>query len=119
MAGARNMIRVSILIPIALVAAGLAGCSTLDTSPASADQQAYAVSSICEPLGVLTARVDCDCYDKMSYDKVRFDAKENLHVQARTSYPESNRVEISSVDLYMNSAVAKGTAYRCPVVGSN
>lgn len=98
---------------------GLTGCSLMNPDElGNRAESEFAIASTCEPLGSLTARADCDCYDKMSYDKVRGEATENLYLEARTNYPESNRVEISSVALYMNSAVAKGTAYRCPTVSS-
>jgi hypothetical protein len=98
---------------------GITGCSSISPDVTGSQKESeFPIAPSCEPLGSLTARVDCDCYDKMSYDKVRGEATENLRLVARTSYPESNRVEVSSVALYMNSAVAKGTAYRCPAVSS-
>jgi len=100
---------------IILSALGLAGCSVLQPAATeTAGTPVTAAASICEPLGPLTARVDCDCYDKMSYDKVKGQAKENLYDEARVNYPDSNRVEVASVSLYLNQAVARGTAYRCP-----
>jgi len=102
-----------------------AGCSSLPGRSPSDSQTAMdlpfvaaASNGACEPLGALTALADCDCYDKMSYDSVRNLATENLYREAQVNYPTSNVVEISSVNLYLNRAVAKGVAYRCPSVSS-
>jgi hypothetical protein len=44
---------------------------------------------------------------------VRGEASRNLEQQARMRYPDSDRIEISSVNLYLNNAVARGVAYKC------
>ncbi len=103
-----------------LIAAGLvtSGCARL--APVAADQApAYHAlapttpNESCEVLGHLTARADCACYDKMSYDRVRGRASENMQEQARSQYPESDLVEVSNIDLFLNTAVAHGVAYKC------
>ena len=96
----------------------ISGCAQFASVPADQDPAFHALSpgtpnESCEVLGKLTARADCACYDKMSYDRVRGRASENVQEQARTQYPESDVVEVSNVDLFLNHAVAHGVAYRC------
>jgi hypothetical protein len=101
-----------------------AGCSLFPSGnlPGQNEAQAFtantATTTNCEALGNLTAGADCDCYDKMSYDKVRGQATEKLHQEAQRNYPDSNMIQVSSVTLYLNRAVVSGTAYKCPSVSS-
>lgn len=96
----------------------LTGCiwnSPAPEAPHVYDQLAVVNSAgnACQVLGQVTARADCACHDKMSYDHVRGEASRNLEQQARMRYPDSDRIEISSVNLYLNNAVARGVAYKC------
>jgi len=67
----------------------------------------------CKMLGSVTAEADCACYDKLSYDRVRGAASRNLELKARAQYPDSDLIEVSGVNLYLNNAVAHGIAYKC------
>ena len=50
----------------------------------------------CEVLGTVVARAECNCYDKMSYDRVRQRASEKLQEQARQQYPETDLDSLSA-----------------------
>lgn len=108
-----------------------AGCANLSSrmpwsfgssaaTTASAPQAALAMTPAnpaglesCEVLGLVTANAECACYDRMSYEQVRGQASSNVLEAARSKYPDTDVVRVSSVDLYLNNAVAHGVAYRC------
>ena len=109
-----------ILRPVAAVCTFLLLSGCFWNSPTAQAPQAYnqlavvnSADKSCRVLGQVTARADCACHDKMSYDHVRGQASRNLEQQARMRYPDSDRIEISSVNLYLNNAVARGVAYKC------
>lgn len=82
-------------------------------SPPSASPLTRAVTEGCEVLGQVTANAECACYDRMSYKRLQGQATSKALNMARRRYPDSDVVRISSVDVYLNSAVAHGIAYRC------
>ncbi len=91
-----------------------AGCAQVTPSdPAYLLLSANVPSESCEVLGTVTARADCACYDKLSYDRVRERASQKLQQLARQQYPSTDVVEVANVDLFLNNAVAHGVAYRC------
>lgn len=95
-----------------------AGCTSLAPHPSIFPSDYPTVSrttpsSSCEALGTLTAEADCACYDKMSYLRVEARASNNLAHAAHSEYPETDLVQVSDVDLFLNNAVAHGIAYKC------
>lgn len=99
-----------------MAVAVVTGCAQL---PADQQPSVHQLLSIvlpdesCEVLGTVTARAECNCYDKMSYDRVRQRASEKLQEQARQQYPDTDLVKVGNVDLFLNNAVAHGVAYQC------
>ncbi len=94
----------------------VAGCAQLPTDHQPSVHQLLSIAvpdESCEVLGTVTARADCNCYDKMSYDRVRRRASDKLQEQAREQYPETDLVKVGNVDLFLNTAVAHGVAYQC------
>lgn len=107
-------------VPACVLMLAASGCTGLQPSAIPADQSpAYQwISSTvppesCVPLGPVSGSADCACYDKMSYDNVRGKASTNLRERALAQYPDSDLIEVSTVELYLNSAVARGVAYKC------
>ncbi len=102
------------LVITVVVTTGCAHFSSTDHPSSSYQLAATSVArESCQVLGTVTARADCACYDKMSYDRVRGRASDNLQRQARQQYPNSDLVEVSDVVLFLNNAVAHGVAYQC------
>jgi hypothetical protein len=111
------------MIKLRLIGASLglvlgAGCTPMATAPGIFPSDHPTVSrttpgSSCEALGPLTAEADCACYDKMSYQRVEAEASDKLAYAAHTEYPETDWVQVSEVDLFLNNAVAHGVAYKC------
>ena len=100
-----------------------AGCTSVASSPGIFPSDYPTVSHTtpapsCEALGPLTAEADCACYDKMSYLRVEAKASDNLAHAAHSEYPETDLVQVSEVDVFLNNAVAHGVAYRCDTVAS-
>jgi len=94
----------------------VAGCAQLPADHQSSVHQLLSIpvpDESCEVLGTVTARADCNCYDKMSYERVRQRASEKLQEQARQQYPATDLVKVGNVDLFLNNAVAHGVAYQC------
>lgn len=96
-----------------------AGCAqflptgALSPSPQSASPLTRTSTEGCEVLGQVTVNAECACYDRMSYMRLQGQASSKAVKLARRRYPDSDLVRISSVDVYLNSAVAHGIAYRC------
>ena len=95
-----------------------ASCTSTTTGPGIFPTDHPTVSratpgSSCKALGPLTAEADCACYDKMSYLRVEAEASDKLAYAAHTEYPETDWVQVSEVDLFLNNAVAHGVAYKC------
>ncbi len=106
------------LLGVSLAVIVCAGCTSFAPSPSIFPSDYPTVSrttpgSSCEALGPLTAEADCACYDKMSYLRVEAKASENLAHAAHTTYPETDLVQVSDVDVFLNNAVAHGVAYKC------
>ena len=106
------------LLGVSLGAVMCAGCAPVTHHPDIVPPDYPIVSrttpsSSCEALGPLNAEADCACFDKMSYLRVQAKASHNLASAARRKYPEADVVQISEVDVFLNSAVARGVAYRC------
>ena len=100
-----------------------AGCTSVASSPGIFPSDYPTVSrttpaSSCEALGPLTAEADCACYDKMSYLRVEAKASDNLAHAAHSEYPETDIVQVSEVDVFLNNAVAHGVAYKCDTIAS-
>ena len=110
----------STVIPLAalLSAALLGACGHVSSGPQIFPTDRPTVSKAppapdCEALGPLTAEADCACFDKMSYQRVEARASDNLSAAALNTYPETDVVQVSEVDLFLNNAVAHGVAFRC------
>lgn len=103
---------------VGLLASG--GCAFFPISTVGRDHTPPVSTTVpvdsCVPLGPVSGSASCNCFDKLSYDRVRGQAAEDLKRQAFEHYPDSDRVEVSSVEIYLNNAVARGVAYRCPDV---
>ena len=112
----RRAASLAAIVPISVAASGCAFMmdSVADTSqPVRFDFTDASTYGACQLIGAVIASADCDCYDKMSYDRVKVRASENLRLKALDQYPGVDRLEISSVDLYLNNAVAHGQVYDC------
>ena len=110
--------RAASLAAIVLVSIAASGCSLIgpvadNSEPVRFDFTDASTYGSCQLIGAVIASADCDCYDKMSYDRVKVRASENLRLKALDQYPGVDRLEISSVDLYLNNAVAHGQVYDC------
>ncbi len=106
------------LAATALIGLFVSGCAFVAPAGDRADPVRFDFSDAstygsCQLIGAVIASADCDCYDKMSYDRVKVRASENLRIKALDQYPGVDRLEISSVDLYLNNAVAHGQVYDC------
>jgi hypothetical protein len=107
-------------VPAGVLLLVVSGCTSLQPSAVPADQSpnyqwisSTVPTESCVPLGPVSGSADCECYDKMSYDNVRGKASSNLRERALAKYPDSDLIQVSNVELYLNSAVAHGVAYRC------
>jgi hypothetical protein len=118
--GLDNMLKAPLALGLALTAL-ISGCSFTAPGGGAASRSGteattnsqLTTTERCQVLGGITADAACDCYDEFSYSLLRKAATRALEAEAAARYPESNQIEVSSIELYMNTAEAHGTAYRC------
>lgn len=101
-----------------VVAFTMSACSMQQLMPNYSDNSNNLVTLPTLPadrtlIGTVVAQADCDCYDEMSYIQVASGANDRLLKRVQDSYPESDFLEISKVDLYLNTAVVHGDVYDC------
>lgn len=105
---------------LALAAATLALSSCSLFGPRTMTQNGFemlvnsdAAPASCRAVARISARADCACWDQMSYNRVRGRAHDSLREQALSRFPGSDALALSTVDMFLNNAVAHGTVYDC------